>query len=113
MAEKKIGIVALYKLSREYFELTEEEKNKDDRSWQEFLQKWEGKVKTVATYHSVGMGKFDYLSVSEVTDIGDWEAFNEELVRKFGRDIAYSKVHIGINTPYLEHAAKDVQFFVQ
>ena len=111
MAEKKIGIVALYKLSREFFELTEEEKKKVDRSMKEFVQKWEEKVKMVARYHAVGMGKFDVLWVGEVTDIGDWEAYNEDAERKIGRYFEYSEVYMGINIPYLEEAAKDVQFF--
>ena len=109
--EKKIGIVGLMKYNKEFFALSPEEFAEFDRGWTEILQKWEKKVKTVHRYHAVGMGKFDFIEVWEVTDIRDWEACIEEWIRYWGKYVEHYEVYIGINEPSFEEATKDIPYY--
>jgi len=110
--EKKIGVVVLWKNNNEYFGLDPEERAKLSEEWNKISKRWKEKVKLVVSYHAVGMGKFDGFEVWEVTDIGDWEAFNEEAVRCWGKYLDYES-YMGINESYFAESTKDIPFFVE
>ena len=111
--EKKIGVVLLWKNNDEYFRLTPEKRVELNEEWNKISKRWKEKVKLVVSYHAVGMGKFDGFEVWEVTDIGDWEALNEEAVRCWNKYFEYFEVYIGINEPYFVEATKDIPFFIE
>ena len=108
--EKKIGIVVLLKFNKEFFELTPKKEAELHKAGAKIYKRWET-IKLVCGYHAVGMGKFDYFEVWEVTDIGDWEASVEEWTRCWGKYVEYYEVYIGINDPSFNEATKDIPHF--
>jgi len=111
--EKKIGVVVLWKSNADYYELTPEKQAKWTKEGNETFERWKEKVKRVVSYHAVGMGKFDGFEIWECTDIGDWEAFNEEVLRWCGKYLEHYEVYIGINEPYFVEATKDIPHFTK
>ncbi len=97
--EKKIGVVVLWKNNDEYFGLTPEKRTELNEEWNEIFKRWKDKAKLVVSYHAAGMGALDGFEVWEVTDIGDWEAFNEEVLRLWNKYMEYDDFYVGINDP--------------
>ena len=111
--EKKIGVVVLWKSNEDYYRLTPEKQAEWIEEGNEIFERWKEKVKRVVSYHSVGRGKFDGFEVYECTDMGDWEALNEEVLRWCDKYLEYFEVYIGINEPYFVEATKDVPHYVK
>jgi len=111
--EKKIGIVVLWKRNKEFYALTPEKEAELWKEWAEISKRWETKVKLVGAYTAHGMGKFDDLFINEVTDIGDWIAYAEEVVRSalWGKYYEDYEIYTGINGPYFSEATKDMLYF--
>jgi hypothetical protein len=111
--EKKIGVVVLWKNNDAYWELTPEKLAKWVEEGNDIFERCKEKVKRVVSYHAVGMGRFDGFEIWECTDIGDWEALNEEVLRWCGKYLEYYKACIGINEPYFAEATKNIPFFAK
>ncbi|MDH5440997.1 MAG: hypothetical protein OEZ48_10145 [Candidatus Bathyarchaeota archaeon] len=110
--EKRIGIIQLIKHSKEYLEHSPKQAAESIRKFREFHKRWEDKVKGLHFYHAIGIEKFDTLAVWEVSDIGDWIAYNEEMMREFGDDYENIETYVGINDRYWEEAMKDSRHFL-
>jgi len=110
--EKRIGIIQLVKHSKEYLEHSPKQAAESIRKSREFHKRWEDKVKGLHFYHAIGIEKFDTLAVWEVSDIGDWIAYNDEMMREFGDDFENIEAYIGINDRYWEEAMKDSEYFL-
>ena len=110
--EKRIGIVQLIKHSKEYLEHSPKQAAEAIRKFREFHKRWEDKVKGLHFYHAIGIEKFDTLAVWEVSDIGDWVAYNDEMMREFGDDFENIETYVGINDRYWEEAMKDSKHFL-
>ena len=111
--EKKIGAVVLWKNNDAYYELTPEKLTKWVEEGNDIFVRWKEKVKRVVSYHAVGMCRFDGFEIWECTDIGDWEALNEEVLRWCGKYLEHYEVYIGINEPYFVEATKDIPHFTK
>ena len=110
--EKRIGIIQLIKHSKEYLEHSPKQAAESIRKFREFHNRWEGKVKGLHFYHATGIEKFDTLAVWEVSDIGDWVAYNDEMMREFGDDYENIETYVGINDRYWEEAMRDSKHFL-
>ena len=110
--EKRIGIIQLIKHSKEYLEHSSKQAAESIRKFREFHKRWEDKVKGLHFYHAIGIEKFDTLAVWEVSDIGDWVAYNDQMMREFGDDFESIETYIGINDRYWEEAMKDSKHFL-
>jgi len=111
MNEKKMGIIMLTKHSKKYLKHSPKQAADAIRRFREFHKRWEDKVKGLHFYHANGIEKFDTLAVWEVSDIGDWIAYNEELMREFGDDYEYVETYVGINDRYWEQAMNETEYF--
>lgn len=94
--EKKIGIVWLWKWNEEYYALTPEKNAEVWKGHYEIDRKWENKVKMVSGYKAHGMGKFSSFAFYEVTDIGNWVAYAEEISRYWNKYVEYEEIYTGI-----------------
>jgi len=111
MNEKKIGIIMLTKHSKKYLEHSPKQAADAIKRFREFHKRWGDKVKGLHFYHASGIEKFDTLAVWEVSDIGDWIAYYEELMREFGDDYEYVETYVGINDRYWEQAMNETEYF--
>ena len=109
--EKKIGAVVLWKNNDDYYKLTSEKLAEWVEEGNAIFARWKDKVKRVVSYHAAGMGRFDGFEVWEFTDIGNWEALNEEVLRWCGKYLEYYEIYIGINEPYFAEVTKDIPFY--
>ena len=110
--EERIGIIQLIKHSKKFLEYAPKQSAEAISKFREFHKRWENKVKGLHFYHAIGIEKFDTLAVWEVSDIGDWIAYNVELMKEFGEDFENIKTYIGINDRYWEEAMKDSKYFL-
>jgi len=110
--EIRIGIIQLIKHSKKFLGHSPKESAEAIIKFREFHKRWEDKVKGLHFYHAIGIEKFDTLAVWEVSDIGDWVAYNEELMKEFGDDFENIETYMGINDRYWEEAMKDSKYFL-
>jgi hypothetical protein len=93
--EKKIGIIRLWRWSKEYYALTPEKSAEVWKGWDEIEKKF-GKVKQVCGYDATGMGKFDGFAISEVTDIGDYLTYIEAGSKYWTKYMEYVEFYPGV-----------------
>ena len=110
--ERRIGIIMLIKHSKEFLQHSAKEAAESIRRFREFHKRWEGKVKGLHFYHAIGIERVDTLAVWEVSDIGDWVAYNEELMKEFGDDYEDIETYVGINDRYWEQAMNESEYFL-
>jgi len=111
MSEKTIGIIMLIKHSKKFLEHSPKQAAEAIRKFGEFHKRWESKVRGLHFYHAIGIEKFDTLAVWEVSDIGDWVAYNEELMKEFGDDYENVETYVGIDDRYWEQAMNESEYF--
>jgi len=109
--EKRIGIIQLIKHSKRFLEHSAKESAEAIRKFKEFNKKWGDKVRGLHFYHADGIEGFDTLAVWEVSDIGDWVAYNEELMKEFGDDYENVETYVGIDDRYWEQAMNESEYF--
>jgi len=88
--ENRIGILQLIKPSKKYLEHSPKQAAESIRKFREFHKRWEDKAKALHFYHAIGIETFDTLAVWEVSDIGDWVVYNDEMMK----DLALAAVPV-------------------